>query len=51
VGALPDRPHAPRTSQQAATRIETYRFDHAGGPENDRRPLLGGAQAIAFIAE
>jgi hypothetical protein len=29
LGALPDQPHARRTWQQAATRIEAYRVDHA----------------------
>jgi hypothetical protein len=28
LGAVPDRPRARRTWQQAATRIEAYRFDH-----------------------
>jgi conjugative relaxase-like TrwC/TraI family protein len=45
LGALPDQPRAHRTWQQAATRIETYRFDHAvtdardalGSPPNDTR--------------
>jgi conjugative relaxase-like TrwC/TraI family protein len=44
LGALPDRPRARRTWQQAATRIEAYRFDHAitddrhalGSPPSDR---------------
>ncbi|MGZ4181542.1 MAG: MobF family relaxase [Solirubrobacteraceae bacterium] len=29
LGSLPDQPRARRTWQQAATRIEAYRFDHA----------------------
>ena len=29
LGAVPDQPRARRTWQQAATRIEAYRFDHA----------------------
>ena len=29
LGALPEKPRARRTGQQAATRIEAYRFDHA----------------------
>jgi hypothetical protein len=45
LGALPDQPRARRTWQQAATRIEAYRFDHAitdtrhplGPPPNDKR--------------
>ena len=45
LGALPDRPRARRTWQQAATRIEAYRFDHAvtdtrdavGSPPSDKR--------------
>ena len=45
LGALPDQPRARRTWQQAATRIEAYRFDHAitdthhplGSPPNDKR--------------
>jgi conjugative relaxase-like TrwC/TraI family protein len=44
LGALPDHPRARRTWQQAATRIEAYRFDHAvtdahdalGSPPSDR---------------
>ncbi|MGZ6587706.1 MAG: AAA family ATPase [Solirubrobacteraceae bacterium] len=44
LGALPDKPRARRTWQQAATRIEAYRFDHAvtvgrhalGSPPNDQ---------------
>ena len=44
LGALPDKPRARRTWQQAATRIEAYRFDHAitddrhalGPPPSDR---------------
>ena len=44
LGALPDQPRARRTWQQAATRIEAYRFDHAvtddhhalGPPPSDR---------------
>jgi hypothetical protein len=45
LGALPEKPRARRTWQQAATRIEAYRFDHAvtdtrhalGSPPGDRR--------------
>jgi hypothetical protein len=45
LGALPDQPRARRTWQQAATRIEAYRFDHAitdarhalGSPPTDKR--------------
>jgi hypothetical protein len=45
LGALPDQPRARRTWQQAATRIEAYRFDHAvtdtrhalGSPPSDTR--------------
>jgi conjugative relaxase-like TrwC/TraI family protein len=45
LGALPEKPRARRTWQQAATRIEAYRFDHAvtdashalGPPPNDHR--------------
>jgi conjugative relaxase-like TrwC/TraI family protein len=45
LGALPDQPRARRTWQQAATRIEAYRFDHAitdthnalGAPPSDQR--------------
>jgi hypothetical protein len=45
LGALPDQPRARRTWQQAATRIEAYRFDHAitdtrhalGSPPTDTR--------------
>ena len=45
LGALPDQPRARRTWQQAATRIEAYRFDHAitdahhalGSPPSDKR--------------
>ncbi len=44
LGALPEQPRARRTWQQAATRIEAYRFDHAvtddrhalGPPPSDR---------------
>ena len=44
LGALPEHPRARRTWQQAATRIEAYRFDHAitddrhalGSPPSDR---------------
>ncbi len=44
LGALPEKPRARRTWQQAATRIEAYRFDHAitddrhalGPPPSDR---------------
>jgi conjugative relaxase-like TrwC/TraI family protein len=38
LGALPDQPRARRTWQQAATRIEAYRFDHA---VTDDRSALG----------
>jgi hypothetical protein len=38
LGALPDQPRARRTWQQAATRIEAYRFDHA---ITDARDALG----------
>ena len=45
LGALPDQPRARRTWQQAATRIEAYRFDNAitdtidalGSPPTDAR--------------
>ncbi|MGZ6651357.1 MAG: MobF family relaxase [Solirubrobacteraceae bacterium] len=45
LGALPDQPRARRTWQQAATRIEAYRFDHAvtdahdalGSPPSDKQ--------------
>jgi chromosome segregation ATPase len=45
LGSLPDQPRARRTWQQAATRIETYRFDHTvtdthhalGPPPSDNR--------------
>ena len=45
LGALPDKPRARRTWEQAATRIEAYRFDHAvtdsrhalGSPPSDKR--------------
>ena len=45
LGALPEKPRARRTWQQAATRIEAYRFDHAitdtrhalGSPPTDTR--------------
>jgi hypothetical protein len=45
LDALPDQPRARRTWQQAATRIEAYRFDHAitdtrhplGSSPNDKR--------------
>jgi conjugative relaxase-like TrwC/TraI family protein len=45
LGALPDQPRARRTWQQAATRIEAYRFDHTvtdahhalGSPPTDTR--------------
>jgi conjugative relaxase-like TrwC/TraI family protein len=45
LGALPDQPRARRTWQQAATRIEAYRFDHTvtdthhalGPPPSDNR--------------
>ena len=40
LGALPDQPRARRTWQQAATRIEAYRFDHA---VSDTRHALGPA--------
>ena len=44
LGSLPDQPRARRTWQQAATRIEAYRFDHTvtddrhalGPPPSDR---------------
>jgi conjugative relaxase-like TrwC/TraI family protein len=44
LGALPETPRARRTWQQAATRIEAYRFDHAitdthhalGSPPSDK---------------
>jgi hypothetical protein len=44
LGALPDQPRARRTWQQAATRIEAYRFEHTvtdahhalGPPPNDK---------------
>jgi conjugative relaxase-like TrwC/TraI family protein len=38
LGALPDKPRARRTWQQAATRIEAYRFDH---DVTDARHALG----------
>jgi hypothetical protein len=45
LGALPDQPRARRTWQQAAARVEAYRFDHAitdtlhplGSPPSDQR--------------
>jgi conjugative relaxase-like TrwC/TraI family protein len=45
LGGLPEKPRARRTWQQAATRIEAYRFDHAitethhalGSPPSDQR--------------
>ena len=45
LGALPDQPRGRRTWQQAAARIEAYRFDHAvtdtrhalGSPPNDKQ--------------
>ncbi|HEX5851466.1 MAG TPA: hypothetical protein VFY36_00080 [Solirubrobacteraceae bacterium] len=45
LGALPDEPRARRTWQQAAARIEAYRFDHTvtdeggalGPPPSDKR--------------
>ena len=40
LGALPEKPRARRTWQQAATRIEAYRFDHA---VTDIRHPLGAA--------
>ena len=40
LGALPDQPRARRTWQQAATRIEAYRFDHT---VSDTRHALGSA--------
>jgi hypothetical protein len=48
LGALPDQPRARGTWQQAATRIEAYRFDHAvtdprnalGSPPIDRQGRL-----------
>jgi hypothetical protein len=44
LGALPEKPRARRTWQQAAARIEAYRFDHAvtdghdalGSPPTDK---------------
>ena len=41
LGALPDQPRARRTWQQAATRIEAYRFDYA---ITDTRTGLGSPQ-------
>ena len=38
LGDLPDKPRARRTWEQAATRIEAYRFDHA---VTDSRHALG----------
>jgi hypothetical protein len=38
LGSLPDQPRARRTWQQAAARIESYRFDHA---ITDARDALG----------
>jgi AAA domain-containing protein len=38
LGALPEKPRARRTWQQAATRIEAYRFDHT---VTDARHALG----------
>jgi hypothetical protein len=38
LGSLPDQPRARRTWQQAATRIEAYRFDHC---HHRRRPRTG----------
>ena len=35
LGALPDQPRARRTWQQAAARIEAYRFDHTVTDEGD----------------
>ena len=40
LSTLPDKPRARRTWQQAATRIEAYRFDHA---VSDTRHALGPA--------
>ena len=40
LGALPDQPRARRTWQQAAARIEAYRFDHA---VTDARDALGSS--------
>jgi conjugative relaxase-like TrwC/TraI family protein len=48
LGALPAQPRARRTWQQAATRIETYRFDHTvtdardalGQPPTDKRERM-----------
>ena len=40
LGALPETPRARRTWQQAATRIEAYRFDYAA---TDPRDALGSA--------
>jgi ATP-dependent exoDNAse (exonuclease V) alpha subunit len=53
LGTLPDRPRARRTWQQAATRIETYRFDHTvtdtrqalGPPPSDQRERVGWQRA------
>ena len=44
LGALPDKPRARRTWQQAATRIEAYRFDHA---VTDTRHALGSPRATS----
>jgi hypothetical protein len=40
LGAIPHQPRARRTWQQAATRIEAYRFDHA---ITDARHALGSS--------
>jgi hypothetical protein len=40
LGGLPEKPRARRTWEQAATRIEAYRFDHA---ITDSRHPLGSA--------
>jgi conjugative relaxase-like TrwC/TraI family protein len=53
LGALPDRPRARRTWQQAAARIEAYRFDHAitdthralGSSPSDQRERAGWQRA------
>ena len=47
LGALPDKPRARRTWQQAATRIEAYRFDHA---VTDPRHALGSRRRRAARA-
>jgi conjugative relaxase-like TrwC/TraI family protein len=53
LGALPDRPRARHTWQQAAARIEAYRFDHTvtdahhalGSPSTDTRERAGWQRA------